>query len=271
MTPGVSGQRGLTSVGSWGLVTATSGILSRAFRGLEGSLWFRLLADTTSRLLSQVRSFSSLTTSFSFYRFCFPENGEWFSWGSNSHGELGTGDAVPRTKPAPVPALNSIRPLHVACGSEHSIALLETGELVAWGSNNHGQLGLGDIADRLAPAHFPALAGKRVTVFSCGYFHSAAILGLLASFTHPLHHPHDHRNRRASHLGLERARTTWAWRLRRDEQAKKSRRVSQSPCQVHCLWMPSHSGASWCVCSHVSLDVSHFWFREWRGFLIRAS
>jgi alpha-tubulin suppressor-like RCC1 family protein len=39
----------------------------------------------------------------------------------------------------------------IAAGGWHSLALTESGEVYAWGSNGHGQLGLGDTNNRLTP------------------------------------------------------------------------------------------------------------------------
>lgn len=39
----------------------------------------------------------------------------------------------------------------ISCGSEHSFALSEEGELFSWGLNFKGQLGLGDFDNRYEP------------------------------------------------------------------------------------------------------------------------
>lgn len=41
---------------------------------------------------------------------------------------------------------------HISCGWRHSLALSSTGDMFSWGSNEHGQLGLGSTKQRLMPA-----------------------------------------------------------------------------------------------------------------------
>jgi alpha-tubulin suppressor-like RCC1 family protein len=69
------------------------------------------------------------------------------------------------------------------CRGVHSLALTESGEVYAWGSNERGQLGLGDTENRLTPTKVPGLrrvkASQRVIhslaltesgeVYTCGW------------------------------------------------------------------------------------------------------
>ena len=59
--------------------------------------------------------------------------------GRNNYGQLGTELPCVRNE---IPLKSQLKQL--AVGSEHNLALLESGELYAWGWNEHGQLGLGD-------------------------------------------------------------------------------------------------------------------------------
>ncbi|KAI3422792.1 uncharacterized protein J3R85_011689 [Psidium guajava] len=74
----------------------------------------------------------------------------------------------------------------VACGNEHVIALVSTGEThegedlvcYSWGSNNHGQLGLGDKESRLQPEiikTFNEDCPWAVYGVACGAFHTALL------------------------------------------------------------------------------------------------
>jgi len=73
-------------------------------------------------------------------------------WGYNNSGALGLGDTSDRGKTAaqmgdslPAISLGSGRVARgFACGIDHTCALLDNGALKCWGSNNSGQLGLGD-------------------------------------------------------------------------------------------------------------------------------
>jgi len=91
-------------------------------------------------------------------------DGTVFIWGATRHGQLGLEALGARVRlegvaphalpvvhqPARVKALcPSQRPAQqrvtsIACGDNHSLAVTCAGELLAWGCNSHGQLGLGD-------------------------------------------------------------------------------------------------------------------------------
>ena len=62
-----------------------------------------------------------------------------------------------------------------AVGANHSLAIRADGSLWTWGRNNNGQLGLGDITSRLAPA--PVGSDSNWVAVAAGQFHS---LGLRA-------------------------------------------------------------------------------------------
>jgi hypothetical protein len=61
----------------------------------------------------------------------------------------------------------------IAAGWWHSLALTESGEVYAWGSNGRGQLGLGDTEDRHTPTQVPGLG--RVKAIAAGGEHSLAL------------------------------------------------------------------------------------------------
>ena len=72
------------------------------------------------------------------------------AWGFNGDGELGIGTSTGNPGceclgPVTVPGLTGIR--SVASGGRHSLAILPGGGLVAWGSNNAGELGIGTVSE----------------------------------------------------------------------------------------------------------------------------
>lgn len=78
-------------------------------------------------------------------------NGSVWAWGANGSGQVGIGTiSAWVTQPTQVLAPNSQTGpdiqniVAVAAGSNHSLALENTGKVYAWGSNSYGQLGDGD-------------------------------------------------------------------------------------------------------------------------------
>ncbi|MEI6309167.1 MAG: hypothetical protein WCP58_05955, partial [bacterium] len=100
-------------------------------------------------------------------------DGTVWAWGLNSSGQLGLGDTTNRSSPVQVTALGSIVKA-LAAGYYHSLALKEDGTVWAWGYNIHGQLGLGDFADRNNPVQITSL-GDGVAALAAGRDHSLAI------------------------------------------------------------------------------------------------
>jgi alpha-tubulin suppressor-like RCC1 family protein len=87
------------------------------------------------------------------------EGGHVVAWGSNSHGRLGTcsfSGAEVKTLPVPVRGLESCTTeelsnvMAIAAGESHTLALLRSGDVAAWGSNYFGQLG--DAAQKEGPS-----------------------------------------------------------------------------------------------------------------------
>ena len=63
----------------------------------------------------------------------------------------------------------------VGAGGKHALALLESGELYAWGDNGYGQLGDGTAKDRPRPQLIKSLSGKIVGL-AVGAWHSMVFL-----------------------------------------------------------------------------------------------
>jgi hypothetical protein len=111
------------------------------------------------------------------------EDGTVRSWGNNLHGKLGDGTMTTRNTPVPVKGVGAVGMLgdviSVRAGEDHSLALLESGEVRAWGSNGRGQLGDGTTTRRLTPvpvAFEDGLSLTGATSVAAGWSHSAALL-----------------------------------------------------------------------------------------------
>ncbi|KAH3744576.1 ADPribosylation factor subfamily protein [Pelomyxa schiedti] len=108
------------------------------------------------------------------------DTGLLFTFGENKRGQLGTGDNINCNLPRAVVSLKSERISQIAAGgaygSAHSLALTETNILFAWGSNDQGQLGLGDRCDRNTPTVITFLSSKKIKNIACGWLASACVV-----------------------------------------------------------------------------------------------
>ena len=81
------------------------------------------------------------------------ESGDLYSWGHNGYSQLGHAGSNQPVLPSRVSGLVGMKMVQIACGSHHSLALNNEGEVYAWGYNNCGQIGSGN--------HVPIIGPKR--------------------------------------------------------------------------------------------------------------
>ena len=78
--------------------------------------------------------------------------GNVWTWGSNSNGQLGLVDSQPRGQPTRTSTTSSFNNIiAISAGDRHTIALKSDGSIFAWGANESGQLGVGDRSHRFEP------------------------------------------------------------------------------------------------------------------------
>lgn len=78
----------------------------------------------------------------------FP-GGDVFSWGFNSHGQLGLGKTVSKQPAAAlVLALSGVPVTQIAAGATHSLFLTLSGLVYCCGANKEGQLGLNRVDEK---------------------------------------------------------------------------------------------------------------------------
>ena len=116
---------------------------------------------------------------------CVLDTSEVLAWGLNDYGQVGTGGTNPSVL-LPSYVMNTSGSGHLtnvkalARGGRYSLALLSSGEVVAWGKNNYGQLGNGLTGDSSLPVYVkdPSGTGNLTGVvdIACGLEHSFAIL-----------------------------------------------------------------------------------------------
>jgi len=95
------------------------------------------------------------------------------AWGEDAFGQLGDGsEGVSSDVPVAVQGLTGVKA--IAAGSNHNLALLANGTVVAWGANEVGQLGDAGTEESETPVPVTGLTG--VTAIAAGGNHSLALL-----------------------------------------------------------------------------------------------
>ena len=99
-----------------------------------------------------------------------PEGVIW-SWGSNSYGQLASGDTIQRDQPEQQKILPPL--LSLGIGTGHCLALSQTGQVWAWGWNRFGQLATKEVQVHPQIIQFPRKC--RVLDVAAGSYHSLAL------------------------------------------------------------------------------------------------
>jgi alpha-tubulin suppressor-like RCC1 family protein len=104
-------------------------------------------------------------------------NGGIRAWGDNNDGQLGNGSTTDSKLPTSVNTDSLNGPvIAVACGGQHSLALMATGGIKGWGKNSEGQLGNNSNS---SPRVFPvstAPGAEGAIAIDAGFVHSLALL-----------------------------------------------------------------------------------------------
>ncbi len=107
-------------------------------------------------------------------------DGTVMAWGANGSGQLGNGSTKNSHVPVAVSGLSGVSAIAAAQGvgagaGSHSLALLGNGTVMAWGSNNEGQLGDGSTTSSTVPVPVSGLSGAAAV--AAGEQSSVALLG----------------------------------------------------------------------------------------------
>jgi len=78
----------------------------------------------------------------SFHVGAIDDKGALYMWGKNDFGQLGLGDFLNRKLPVLIEKFKDSKVTKISCGGDHSLCVLESGEVFVFGSNEHKQLGL---------------------------------------------------------------------------------------------------------------------------------
>lgn len=99
------------------------------------------------------------------------KDGSLWTWGNDHRGELGLGQSN-TSEAIPSPVDSDDKWFAVSGGNGHSLGIKEDGTLWAWGSNEHGQLGIGNQSDTSFPTQ---VSDDRWLAVSAGFLHSLGI------------------------------------------------------------------------------------------------
>ncbi len=103
------------------------------------------------------------------------------AWGSNSSGQLGTGNYSTATIPVAVlgnGTLTGKTVVAIAAGANHTLALTADGRVFSWGSNQYGQLGMG--------SSYPSSSNSPVPIAGGGWIDGQAAIAIAAGASHSL-------------------------------------------------------------------------------------
>jgi len=95
-------------------------------------------------------------------------------WGYNGNGQLGDGTRTTRKTAVNVFGLSS-GVAAISAGWDHTCALMNSGGVMCWGNNSHGEVGNGNHTDQLKPVAVSGLAGG-VAAVSAGFDHTCALM-----------------------------------------------------------------------------------------------
>ena len=104
------------------------------------------------------------------------QDGFVFASGKGAFGVLGLGGALNSPTPVTLKTLSDKTVVMVACGSEHSLALTDLGDVYSWGRGFEGQLGISKVTTvSSTPKYLKALRGHPVAKVACGHSHSLVL------------------------------------------------------------------------------------------------
>eukprot|EP00591_Stephanopyxis_turris_P011504 CAMPEP_0195529978 /NCGR_PEP_ID=MMETSP0794_2-20130614/32665_1 /TAXON_ID=515487 /ORGANISM="Stephanopyxis turris, Strain CCMP 815" /LENGTH=223 /DNA_ID=CAMNT_0040661369 /DNA_START=153 /DNA_END=821 /DNA_ORIENTATION=+ len=109
--------------------------------------------------------------------------GEVYTWGRGDDGRLGHGDNGWKYVPRIAQSLTGHVVTQVTCGSYHTAAVTNNGDLYTWGGGMYGKLGHGNESGHSIPKRVEGLSGLPVSQIACGSRHTAVITTSGALYT----------------------------------------------------------------------------------------
>jgi alpha-tubulin suppressor-like RCC1 family protein len=111
------------------------------------------------------------------YSLALSDEGRVYSWGKNEHGQLGNGTTYTGWTPTPIHIPRDERVVAIHGGTQHSLALTESGKVYGWGGNRFGQVGDGTRRASVSkPVQILSLPeGDHVVSLKAGHDYSLAL------------------------------------------------------------------------------------------------
>uniref|UniRef100_A0A182JTG2 HECT domain-containing protein n=1 Tax=Anopheles christyi TaxID=43041 RepID=A0A182JTG2_9DIPT len=105
------------------------------------------------------------------------KEGKMYACGNNDHGQLGHDiETLPNKRPQLLTTLDNYIITRISCGTAHSLALTNWGQVFSWGSNAVGQLGHDTENGRqTTPRMIKAIGAKHVVQIASGQYHCMAL------------------------------------------------------------------------------------------------
>jgi len=105
------------------------------------------------------------------------QSGQVMSWGAGDYGQLGHGEMWDDAQPRIINDLKGV--VMISAGMRHSMAVTRPSsgpsQVLAWGYNGYGELGLGDTNVRTQPTALSSFHRSMIKGLSCGSRHSIVI------------------------------------------------------------------------------------------------
>ncbi|XP_078065235.1 putative E3 ubiquitin-protein ligase HERC4 isoform X2 [Mustelus asterias] len=109
------------------------------------------------------------------HSFALSFSGAVFSWGKNSHGQLGLKDTEDKASPCRVHQMKRLNVTYISCGNQHTAVLTKDGRVFTCGDGSAGQLGLNTTANVSTFERVEKIEGE-VSQIACGSYHTLAYI-----------------------------------------------------------------------------------------------
>ncbi len=109
------------------------------------------------------------------YGLALTSSGKVLAWGDDQHGELGDGKTQMSVVPVAVKVPASVHVAAVAAGGWFGLAQTTSGGVIAWGNNEDGMLGDGNLTASDVPVRVKLPHGAKVVQLYAGAWHGLAL------------------------------------------------------------------------------------------------